>query len=470
MRFGLILLLFPLCLWGRDRIPDYVYDQAPSARAKASFASAVPKGTVRKVVKADSGDKEGVYFTEDGSISIPPGTMIEFKGEGKCMDPKLPAPRAGEPMQFVNTDRLIPRKLRETYAGLIERYGRKDPEVMANNPQHLVWALRTAGTDSPMANNLSSSQRKLLDKCAGGGHEVFSRYHEREKRRNQKLSKKKRDRADLEHITVGNFTYDAADLVGSNSVQQVDRHIETLVEMGAQAKESAQGDFRYGEIEDELYSDVVGEGGLSYRARVLNTSDKRKDFHLTGFAAQVGFGADGTKRQRVTMSLPESVEVVAVEADASEVERRLSAQETEVEVRTPRRERTLKRRKEKSASGSFSQSSEVTGPTTIRTEETTSATSIQGGNEDVVRLGAAQLKYDEIQRRGTLILEIKSGSFKKASKHIREHIADLLKEAGRKTGVRLPSGVTPEIETISVNAQDQCEVYFSVGESGETRK
>lgn len=138
------------------------------------------------------------------------------------------------------------------------------------------------------------------------------------------------------------------------------------------------------------------------------------------------------------MSLPESVEVVAVEADASEVERRLSAQETEVEVRTPRRERTLKRRKEKSASGSFSQSSEVSGPTTIRTEETTSATSIQGGNEDVVRLGAAQLKYDEIQRRGTLILEIKSGSFKKASKHIREHIADLLREAGRKTGVRLP--------------------------------
>lgn len=45
--------------------------------------------------------------------------------------------------------------------------------------------------------------------------------------------------------------------------------------------------------------------------------------------------------------------------------------------------------------------------------------------KDVGRLGAALLKYDEAQRRGTLILEIKSGSFKKASKHIREHIADL---------------------------------------------
>ena len=86
---------------------DYVRDKVPSPSAKAYFATVPDKLQARKVGRKEpqnAGEGEA-YFTEDGSISIPSRGMVSFKMAGRCMDPHLPAPASGEPMQFVDRSR-----------------------------------------------------------------------------------------------------------------------------------------------------------------------------------------------------------------------------------------------------------------------------------------------------------------------------------------------------------------------------
>ena len=179
-----IAALLPVAALARSG-DDYQNGAAASAAARAYFKAVPQKLESKKVSRRASAvaDEDGAYFTSDGGISIPPGAMIMFKGAGKCMDPHLPAPRGGEPMQFVDVGNLIPSKLRFAYDTLLERSAKGDPKVKANNLQHLVWVLRTAGTDDPIANNLSDSQIELLDECAGR-RGTFLKYHEKEKKKN----------------------------------------------------------------------------------------------------------------------------------------------------------------------------------------------------------------------------------------------------------------------------------------------
>ena len=96
MRVLPTILLCPLCLLGESRIEEYVLDVAPAALAKANFLAARTNEAGRVVSRADPRDEQGVYFTDDGAISFPPGAMIQFQNVGQCMDPSLPAPKAGE--------------------------------------------------------------------------------------------------------------------------------------------------------------------------------------------------------------------------------------------------------------------------------------------------------------------------------------------------------------------------------------
>lgn len=457
MRIPLVFLLCPLCLWGRSRIEEYVLDVEPSAVAKANFMSVRTNVAGRIVGRTDPRDEQGVYFTDDGAISLPPGAMIQFENAGQCMDPSLPAPKAGEPMQFVNTDKLIPRKLRETYDTLVDRYGKKDPKVQANNMQHLVWALRTAGTEHPMAENLSESQRQLLDECAGG-HEVFSRYHEREKRRNRKQAKRNRNRKERQKVTVGNYSYDPDELVGTNGAQHIERHVSSLVEMGTVTRQTPPVDFRYGEIEDELYSDVVGTGGLSYRAKILNASDRRREVRLSQFAAQVGMGAEGTRRQRVTMIVPEKVMVILGAA----AEERVSARDmtsVEAELTHHRRTsaRTAHRRTTRTVEGQISGKEDVVKvPIVTQNTETTIV------KEPDLRLRLISLSFDAQLGTGVLTAKIESGTLKQANKYVRTQLREMIKKAPKEIVDKIPSEKNLQVETVSLNAKDECEIYFRV--------
>ena len=290
---------------------DYDLSVCPSFAARQVFASAACKSEKVAIRRGGGKKAHGVYYSEDGGIVIPPGRMIEFGGSGKCMDPRLPAPGIGEPVQFVNVKKLIHRKLRTAYDNLMLRYSQGDPAVLRNNPQHLVWALRTAGKEDTFAGNLSESQYALLDDCMGR-RDGFRRFHRKEMRRNGRDVSA--NSAAASPVSVGEVSYDASELRNSERGNRlVQEHMDSLIAMGRNARMSADCDLRYGEIEDGLYSDIIS-GGLSYKARIVNVSGEEKTFNALEYAAQVGNGANGTMRQRITMCPPPEIIVIVIES------------------------------------------------------------------------------------------------------------------------------------------------------------
>lgn len=476
---------------------DYVRDKSPSPSAKAYFAAVPDKLPVRKVSRNETqkdGDGEA-YFTEDGSISIPPRGMVAFKMAGRCMDPHLPAPASGEPMQFVDASKLIPEKLRGMYDNLIRRQTQGDPRVLKNNPQHLVWAIRTAGTDDPLANNLSESQLEVLDECAGR-RGAFMKYHEKMKKRNARKNRKRAgDSGGGNRVSVGGLSYDASDLRGTNAVRRIESHISTLTEMGEKSRERTASDFRYGEIEEELYSDIACDGGLSFTARILNASEHRKEFRAADFVAQVGNGrAKGGMRQRVTMGTPDEIMVVAgALREGVEIDRDVSIAEVDGEATQRLRGRAYRRRTARGGEGHTRTERETERTRRTKRDEHTTVTEVTPVQPvtpvtpvepvrpvvihdtvtnvverpvpvaEEVKVRVLSLEYDAATHKGVLTVEIISGSFKEANEYIRKNFDDLVrKHAHFKSDIKLPPAAKFEIESISINDSDRCEVKFVV--------
>ena len=475
---------------------DYVRDKSASSVARAYFEAVPEKLEPRKVVRSTAqpdGDADA-YFTEDGAISIPPRGMVAFKMSGRCMDPHLPAPAAGEPMQFVDRSKLIPQRLRQMSDNLVLRMSQGDPRVAAANPQHLVWAIRTAGTDDPLANNLSDAQLEILDECAGR-RGAFLKYHEKEKRRNARKSRRGRQESS-NRVAVGNMSYDASELRGTNAVRQIESHIATLTEMGQQSKTRTSSDFRYGEIDEEMYSDIIGSGGLSFTARIINASERRKEFKAADFVAQVGNGsAKGGMRQRVTMGIPdEFVSFAGAVVEGVEIGRDISIAEVEGRQEWKVRGKSYKRKSQRSGEGHYRSESEKSTSHRTRSDRTTTITEItpvspvppispvspvvirETVTNDVVRnvpvaedvdVRVVSLEYDAKTGKGVLTLEILRGSFKKASKYIRKNFDDLVRrKSPAEDAAKIPAGARLEIKTISINDDDRCEIKFVSKEKG----
>ena len=459
------------------RADDYVYGLSPSAASKAYFA-AVPAGLPAAKVSATGNAEHGsadAWYTDDGAISIPPGAMVEFSLSGHCMDPYLPAPASGEPMQFVDVGALVPPRLRTMYDNLLLRQARGDPAVLANNPQHLVWAIRTAGTDDPIADNLSDEQLQVLDECAGR-RGAFLKYHEKQKRKNARKAKRVGAAEGSGRVTVGDLSYDAADLAGSNGVRRVETHIATLTEMGRTSTVRTSSDFRYGEIEDELYSDITCDGGLSFTAKLLNASERRREFRAADFAAQVGNGSrNGSKRQRVTLGTPNEFTLVRGAA-AENVETVRDFSETDIEGNAGPRlwGRAYRRRTERSGSGrEETRTTTRTGNRTVTethtiVEEIPPVTPVNPvppvSEEPDIR--AAGLDWDGNTRQGTLLVEIRSGAFRDVVDAIREDFDDLVLDAAARFAPSsgFPADAAFDIDTISIREDGLCEVRFAVRE------
>ena len=492
-----------ICLSGavvaKASADDYVRDLVSSGTAKAYFSAVRNDIQPRRVVRKEPSTKgeSDAYFTEDGSISIPPGAMVLFKMTGRCMDPHLPAPAGGEPMQFVDVGKLVPARLRGMYDNLILRQSQNDPKVLSNNPQHLVWAIRTAGTEDPLANNLSESQLEVLDECAGR-RGAFMKYHEKEKKRNARRNRKRGSASGGSRISVGGLSYDASELSGTNGTRRIESHISTLTEMGEKSKVRTESDFRYGEIEDELYSDVACDGGLSFTARLLNASRHRKEFRASDFAAQVGNGsAKGEMRQRVTMGTPDEFTVVAgAVAEGVEIDRDVSITEVEGESTRRLRGRDYRRRVARSGEGHTRTERETERMRRARQDEHTTVTEVTpvppvppvSPAEPVVihdtvtnivvrnvpvaedvAVRVMSLDYDTETRQGMLVVEIVRGSFKKANKYIRRNFEDLVRrKSPAEDAAKISSDAKLEIESILINDDDLVKVTFKVeGKSNE---
>ena len=437
---------------------DYVRDLMPSRRARAYFR-ALQRDAAAERIERRSVQKIGedeAYYMDDGSISIPPKAMVSFRMCGRCMDPHLPAPAAGEPMQFVDVGRLVPRNLREMYDNLIKRQMLGDERVNACNPQHLVWAIRTAGTDSPLANSLSEAQIALLDECAGR-RGAFLKYHEKMRRR---FARKARKCCEIgRRVSVGNLEYDVSELSGTNGARCVEAHIAALTEMGEKSKVRTEAEFRFGEIDENLYSDIVCDGGLSFTARVLNASDRRVVFRAADFAAQVGRGGvGGGKRQRVTMSAPDEIMVVKgalqegvmIEQDQTIIED-MGEESRHVRGRLHRR-RTAEWHERIPPMPPVS-------PIVFR--ETNTVVETKCVTEEV-SVCVDSLEYDEATRKGALIVEVVSGPFKTSLMYIRKNFNKLVREKSPpEDAAKIPEGAKLKIESVSITEKGFVKIEFT---------
>lgn len=298
---------------------DYVIGLKPSEAAQQYFASASLSGGASPVTVTPGDDKgTGVVWTDDGGITIPPGTTIEFTNKGCCLDPHLPAPKADEEMQFIKTSCLIPAQLQGTYRNLLRRAAAGDEDVKSNL-QHFMWTLRTAGSNDAYATNLTDRQRELLVECADGGS--FDGYCQELQRFDglKKLAMAQVEQvAEKLQVEIGNVTYKVSDLLDPElGKQKVAAHLGELIHMNEYLP-IVQSGFNFGELEKGIYTDVKGNGTLSFKAKVANSTSKPFVFYPMDYVAQVGSGqnmqgaffaaADNTMRQRTTSTIPDEVQ------------------------------------------------------------------------------------------------------------------------------------------------------------------
>lgn len=297
---------------------DYVIGLKPSEAAQQYFASA--SASDAKTVTVTPGDDKGtgVTWTDDGGITIPPGVTIEFVNKGCCLDPHLPAPKADEEMQFIKTSCLIPTQLQGTYKNLLRRAAAGDEDVKSNL-QHLMWTLRTAGSNDAYAKNLTDRQREILAECAEAGSfdgycQDLHRFDELKKLVMAQVGQV----TDKLQVEIGNVTYKVTDLLDPElGKQKVAAHLGELIHMNEYLPVVHSG-FNYGELQKGIYTDIKGNGTLSYKAKVANSTSEPFVFYPMDYVAQVGSGqnmqgaffaaADNSMKQRQTQCVPEQAE------------------------------------------------------------------------------------------------------------------------------------------------------------------
>ena len=295
---------------------DYVIGLKPSEAAQQYFASA--SASDAKTVTVTPGDDKGtgVTWTDDGGITIPPGVTIEFVNKGCCLDPHLPAPKADEEMQFIKTSCLIPTQLQGTYKNLLRRAAAGDEDVKSNL-QHLMWTLRTAGSNDAYAKNLTDRQREILAECAEAGSfdgycQDLHRFDELKKLAMAQVGQV----TDKLQVEIGNVTYKVTDLLDPElGKQKVAAHLGELIHMNEYLPVVHSG-FNFGELQKGIYTDVKGNGTLSFKAKVANSTSEPFVFYPMDYVAQVGSGqnmqgaffaaADNTMKQRTTTGVPDS--------------------------------------------------------------------------------------------------------------------------------------------------------------------
>ena len=302
---------------------DYVNGLLPSSESRQYFSKIPVSGrqASETVTRSDEHPGEsGVRYVKNGGILIPPGVTISFTNQGYCMDPHLPAPVANEEYQLVPVARLIPEELQGTYRKLVQKASAGDSAVLSNM-QHLVWALRTAGTEAAYANNLTAQQRTILDRCSdySGQFESFHANAQSNSRRWKELL----GLADSYlNIQIGGVTYKASDLLDPEvGKKKISEHLNQLIAQGKVLPVEQSG-FNFGELQSGIYTDVRGAGVLAYKARIANSTGREFVFYPADYIGQVGSGvqeqglsffalANTVQRQRVTTIPPDQVEVVS---------------------------------------------------------------------------------------------------------------------------------------------------------------
>ncbi len=303
---------------------DYVTGLSPSAAARQYFSRIGNKAPIETLTKANAArSKSGVRFVANDGILIPPGVTIQFTNKGYCLDPKLPAPVADEEYQLVPVSALIPTELQGIYTNLVRKAAAGDTNVKTNM-QRLVWALRTAGTDASYANNLSATQKSILDSCSSRPGE-FESVHSGAKSTSMLMDKMWSLADSIGGVKIGGRTYRASDFRSVASMENaVGSHLNNLLLQGKNLPIQRTG-FNFGELQPGIYTDVRGAGSLAFTAKIANATNQNFIFYPANYVGQVGSGSalsalassNNTRRQRVSMGPIDEVKVIAVDANAN---------------------------------------------------------------------------------------------------------------------------------------------------------
>ncbi len=296
---------------------DYVTGLSPSAVARQYFARIGTKAPIETLTKANAArSKSGVRFVDNDGILIPAGVTIQFTNKGYCLDPKLPAPVADEEYQLVPVSALIPTELQGIYSNLVRKAAAGDTNVK-NNMQRLVWALRTAGTDASYANNLSATQKSILDSCSSRPGE-FESVHNGAKATSMLMDKVWSMADSIGSVRVAGRSYRASDFRSTASLENaVGSHLNNLLLQGKNLPIQRTG-FNFGELQPGIYTDVRGAGFLAFTAKIANATNQDFIFYPGNYVGQVGSGSalssfassNNTRRQRVSMGPVEQVNVI----------------------------------------------------------------------------------------------------------------------------------------------------------------
>lgn len=148
----------------QDRVHAEVAQKQKPRTAKKRTASPAPASPTGP--RSRAGD---ICRPANGIFMINPGEVLQFQGQGYCLDPDRAAPAAGEPMRFIPMAGLINFRLRRLFYKVLHAAGSQG-RAYAADYQNVIWAIRTADSrHSAWGDALGSAEKRLLDEVMPGG-------------------------------------------------------------------------------------------------------------------------------------------------------------------------------------------------------------------------------------------------------------------------------------------------------------
>lgn len=204
--------------------------------------------------------------------TIYPGQAMTFKQKGYCLDPGLPAPKAGEQFALRPAKEALPNEILPIYKGVLKA-SRHDKDV-ERNLQDIVWGLRTASSpDRSRADRLSSKDLSLLNAAYPGAKQDFLNFRSTQKGKTATNS------------LVDTFTSEIAGLSNSK-VNGLSANKLMNILKSAPAKGEIKKNTGYSMLAPGVAANTEGIGTLEFQTTIANTSSVPFEFDATDYMAE----------------------------------------------------------------------------------------------------------------------------------------------------------------------------------------
>jgi hypothetical protein len=306
----LLVFLFPGCI---QNIPSgstplgNIKSAVTGNKAKHAFETFEATGTLPPYTP-DGTQKlatpsNNVFPDKSGNIvTVPPRSVVRWSAKGNCADPTFPAPRTGDKFRLIPASSLIPSEIEPLYRNFI-RLTKTDQEAR-NHQQQIVWCMRTVSNkSSSYCDGMGDASKRVLDRALPGGSQLLLSIRQRQKVQQEALDV---FRKIVPSVNVGGRNYNPVDLLSNPQTAQdaVQQQLQNLINMPINEAIQDTG-YEYSEIAPGVFVKIIGDGTLSIRIELANTTSDPYYFDPTLYLAQ-----PQRKAQRITLMPPSSVETL----------------------------------------------------------------------------------------------------------------------------------------------------------------